>query len=643
MTRRIGPHEVVRELGRGGMGVVYEVTDPALPRRLALKLILDRADPEALARFGREVELLARVRHPNVVAVHAVGRAPEGPYVLMDLVEGEPLSRLVGRLEAPRAVEVLRGLCDAVGALHAQGVLHRDLKPQNVIVRPDGTPVLLDFGLARDPAGGASLTRTGQVLGTPRYMAPEQAEGKTREPLDARTDVYGLGAILFELLSGAPPFAEVDGGPWAVLFAVGEREPRWPELDEALGAVLRRAMAKRPDDRYATARELGAALAAQTGPSGPRAGPRRRGAAAGLAAAAALAGADAVLSATAPAPPPAAAPTGEVSAPPPEAGPASASGEEASGRPTEPAPRELLQPDAEGFLVPAAWLDPSRLATAGPRDLIIWDLSTGKPTKLTVAPEGDTGAALAAAPGTGVLWLAGTGGVARLDTSLKRVAPVTGRVTALGCSPDGSRASFSVEGTLRLIEGDGGRTSDVGGYVQEVAWDPDGSRLIAALATKDGPSGLLAWRLDEAAPRPLDVPPGAYTCVAFDPRGRVLAAGLGSGQLMLLDAATGAALAELVAPEETHGGFARPLAHDAMVRAVAFSRDGELLVSVSLDLSNLDRPSQLRVWSVREERLLATQVGGRHGALAVSPDGRLLAIGSQGQVLVRELRALGGR
>ncbi|MBX3468806.1 MAG: serine/threonine protein kinase, partial [Planctomycetes bacterium] len=246
-ARRIGPYEVLRELGRGGMGVVYEVRDPALPRRLALKLILDRADPDALARFSREVELLARVRHPGVVAVHAVGHAPEGPFVLMDLVEGEPLSRLVGRLDARRAVEVVRGLCDAVGALHAQGVLHRDLKPQNVIVRPDGAPVLLDFGLARCAWGPGRLTRTGDVLGTPRYMAPEQAEG--RGAPDARVDVYGLGAILFELLAGAPPFAEVQGGPVALLAAAIEREPRWPAVDAALGAVLRRSMARRPEDR----------------------------------------------------------------------------------------------------------------------------------------------------------------------------------------------------------------------------------------------------------------------------------------------------------------------------------------------------------------------------------------------------------
>ena len=142
MTRRIGAYEVVRELGRGGMGVVHEVRD-ADGRRLALKLILGQADVEALARFEREVELLARVSHKNVVPVHSVSRAPEGPYVVMDLVEGESLAARAARGASPlEAAALVRELCDAVAALHAVGIVHRDLKPANVIVRPDGSPVL---------------------------------------------------------------------------------------------------------------------------------------------------------------------------------------------------------------------------------------------------------------------------------------------------------------------------------------------------------------------------------------------------------------------------------------------------------------------------------------------------------------------
>ena len=167
--RAVGPYQVVRELGRGGMGLVLEVRHPDVPRPLALKLILDQeADDTALARFGREAQLLARVRHPNVVVVHQLGRAPEGPYLVTELVAGESLEAQVrrGPLAPERAARITRALADALVAVHAEQVLHRDLKPQNVILRADGSPVLLDFGLAR-AQGGEKLTQTGTSLGTP--------------------------------------------------------------------------------------------------------------------------------------------------------------------------------------------------------------------------------------------------------------------------------------------------------------------------------------------------------------------------------------------------------------------------------------------------------------------------------------------
>ncbi len=261
-ARTIGRYEVVRELGRGGMGVVYEVRDPATDARLALKLILFEADAEALARFGREAELMARVSHPNVVRVRALERAREGPFIVADLVEGQPLSRVARASPmAPGAAARLVGaLADAVEALHQRGVLHRDLKPQNVMVRPDGAPVLLDFGLARDRATREKLTLTGAVVGTPAYMAPEQAEGASPSALGPTADVYGLGAVLCEALSGQPPF-DADGGPISVMKRVLLEPPRWPstvrrDVPAALEAVCRKAMAKLPDERYASAAAL---------------------------------------------------------------------------------------------------------------------------------------------------------------------------------------------------------------------------------------------------------------------------------------------------------------------------------------------------------------------------------------------------
>jgi predicted Ser/Thr protein kinase len=260
---RIGPYEVVREIGRGGMGVVYEVRHPDIPRRLAIKVIMDdSAGPEELERFRREARLLARVRHPSVVTVHAIDRlADERDYLVTDFVEGEPLGRVARQrpLEPRRAAEIVRDLALAVEEVHRNGILHRDLKPDNVILRPDGVPVLLDFGLARD-ASAERLTRTGVVIGTPQYMAPEQAEG-ARSTLDERTDVYALGATLFFLLAGAPPFDSTTATA-QLLYAVLEKEPAWPaDAPPDLVAIVKKAMAKARDARYARAADLAADLA----------------------------------------------------------------------------------------------------------------------------------------------------------------------------------------------------------------------------------------------------------------------------------------------------------------------------------------------------------------------------------------------
>ncbi|RMG12898.1 MAG: serine/threonine protein kinase [Planctomycetota bacterium] len=280
----IGPYRVVRELGRGGMGVVYEVRHPARPGRLALKLILaGAADAEALARFGREAELLARLRHPGVVAVHDLGRAPQGPYLVMDLVEGQPLDETLraGSLGAREAAGIVRDLADAVEALHRAGVLHRDLKPGNVILRADsGRPVLLDFGIARS-VDLERLTQTGSLVGSPEYMAPEQAEGLSSTALGPPTDVYGLGAVLFSLLAGRPPFPARGVSLLKVLRAVIEDEPPWPEAPGPLLAVLRRALAKEAAARYPSAAalrdDLDAVLSGRPPSAAPGARVPRRG------------------------------------------------------------------------------------------------------------------------------------------------------------------------------------------------------------------------------------------------------------------------------------------------------------------------------------------------------------------------------
>ena len=257
---QVGPYQLVRELGRGGMGVVYVARHPQIPRPLALKrLLVGMAEPKERARFLREAELLARVRHPNVVTVHDLATAPNGdPYLVTDLVEGVPLDvRLKrGPLEAGEAARIVKALAGGVEAVHAQGVLHRDLKPANVIVTPAGEPVLLDFGLARE-LNGERLTQTGEIMGTPAFMAPEQAEG---DPglIDRRCDVYGLGAVLYAALTAAHPF---QGSLIQILPKILNQDPTWPrvlrpEVPAALDAIVRLAMHKVPGGRYATVAEL---------------------------------------------------------------------------------------------------------------------------------------------------------------------------------------------------------------------------------------------------------------------------------------------------------------------------------------------------------------------------------------------------
>lgn len=207
----MGPYVLLQELGQGGMGAVYIAEHVALRRRVALKLRLaGAADDEGARRFLVEAQAAARLRHPGIVAVHETGRDAAGqPWIAMDLVEGEPLDALVERAGPLPPEEVVRIGLRAARALahaHAQGILHRDLKPGNLLLRrSDGAPLLVDFGLAKliGKSGVESLTKTGDVLGTPAYMPPEQANG---EALDARADVWSLGATLYHLAVGRAPF-----------------------------------------------------------------------------------------------------------------------------------------------------------------------------------------------------------------------------------------------------------------------------------------------------------------------------------------------------------------------------------------------------------------------------------------------------
>ena len=261
--RRFGPFAVGAELGRGGMGVVYRARHERLGRDVALKLLSAGAfaTAEQRRRFLAEARLAARVRHPGIVAIHDAGEHDGQLYFAMDLVAGDDLgSRLrAGPLPPRAAATVIAAVARAVHHLHDCGILHRDLKPSNVLLDAAGAPHLADFGLARDAATEDGATATGTVLGTPEYMAPEQAAGRVRG-LDARSDVYGLGAILYTALTGRPPFSGETR--LLVVMNVLEREPvpprrLHPEVPTALQQICLRCLEKDPARRYPTAAAVG--------------------------------------------------------------------------------------------------------------------------------------------------------------------------------------------------------------------------------------------------------------------------------------------------------------------------------------------------------------------------------------------------
>ena len=201
--------QILAELGRGGMGVVYKARHRQLNRTIALKMILDgkHAHSEHRERFRIEAEAVARLRHPNIVQIYDFGEADGCPFVTLEMLEGGSLAdRLKGTTQPGRAAaELVATLALAIHAAHQAGIVHRDLKPPNVLFDRDGTPKITDFGLAKRLEVDEGHTRTGQVMGTPCYMAPEQARGQVRS-IGPPADVYALGAILYEMLTGRPPF-----------------------------------------------------------------------------------------------------------------------------------------------------------------------------------------------------------------------------------------------------------------------------------------------------------------------------------------------------------------------------------------------------------------------------------------------------
>jgi serine/threonine protein kinase len=257
-------YRLERSLGEGGMGRLFAAVDQQLGRRVAIKLIReDLDDPSARDRFLREARAAAALSHPNACQLFEVGDHDGCPFLVMELLEGEPLSARLARgaMTKQEAAEVILPLMDALSAFHQAGLIHRDLKPANVFLTPQGVK-LLDFGLARrterhDALTAPAITVPGAITGTMRYMAPEQLTG---DPIDTRTDIFAVGVILFEMLTGHGPFGSGSNVDW--LNAVMTEDP--PSLDsdglQALDPVVKRALQRRPDDRFASVDEMASSL-----------------------------------------------------------------------------------------------------------------------------------------------------------------------------------------------------------------------------------------------------------------------------------------------------------------------------------------------------------------------------------------------
>ncbi len=255
----VGRFPVVRELGRGGMGVVLLAHDLDLDRPVALK-ILRADDPQTLARFRLEANALAGLTHPNVVRVYQLGDDAGQLYLVMEYVEGRSLDHALrdGPLDPRRAARLVALAAAAVHAAHEAGIVHRDIKPANVLLDHADNPKITDFGIARR-LNAPGLTEANAVIGSPAYMAPEQTAGR---PADARTDVYGLGATLYECLTGRPPFV---GPVLELLKQVADDEPVPPRrfnrsIPPDLETVCLKCLAQEPARRYATAADLAADL-----------------------------------------------------------------------------------------------------------------------------------------------------------------------------------------------------------------------------------------------------------------------------------------------------------------------------------------------------------------------------------------------
>jgi serine/threonine-protein kinase len=260
--KALGRYQIRGVLGKGAMGLVYDGHDSTLDRRVAIKTILTSNLDEATAkhydlRFRREVRAVARLNHPNIVQVYDFGHEGDLAYIVMEYVEGRELKEQLDakeRFELGRIFTLMGELLDALDFAHQAGVIHRDIKPGNVMINAAGNAKLADFGVARIMDEQSEATRAGAMVGTPSHMSPEQIQG---QPIDRRTDIFSAGVVFYQLLTGQKPF---EGTGWALAKKIVQDDPVLPsqlvQINPAIDRVVARALAKHADQRYPTARSF---------------------------------------------------------------------------------------------------------------------------------------------------------------------------------------------------------------------------------------------------------------------------------------------------------------------------------------------------------------------------------------------------
>ncbi len=263
LPKKLGRYEILSELGKGAMGIVYKAVDPLIDRTVAIKTInLNLSGDEItgfVERFNREAKSAGRLNHPNIVTIYDVGRADDTAFIAMEHLEGQELKEIIASketLQPERIVEITAQVADALAFAHDHGVVHRDIKPANIMVLRNGVVKIMDFGIAMTSSG--SQTQAGTILGSPKYMSPEQVSGQI---VDGRSDIFSLGAVLYELLTGMSVFGGENSTLTSIMYQVINEIPNSPtsvnpSIPVAFDYIVARAMAKKPEHRYQSAREM---------------------------------------------------------------------------------------------------------------------------------------------------------------------------------------------------------------------------------------------------------------------------------------------------------------------------------------------------------------------------------------------------